>query len=78
MISEPRIPMPDRVAALAGASIPQHVLVAEAAAVRAAAYLVNSCPLPRTREEVLSGLARANKILAAFDPSLTVRPGGAS
>lgn len=75
------VPIPDRVAALIGSCIPPHILQAEFDA-ECAAREVRSFRGPRLcdedradREQVLSELARANKILAAHHPRLTVRPG---
>lgn len=79
---EPRlipVPIPDRVAILIGDCIPEHVLQAEIAA-ESAAYNVRLCRTPFTREAreyALADLARATKVLAAYDPRLIVRAGGA-
>ncbi|MFG2595061.1 hypothetical protein [Streptomyces sp. NPDC048462] len=77
------VPIPDRVAALIGSCIPQHVLEAEFDA-ECAAREVRRFRGPRLgmedqadREQALSELARANKLLAAHHPLLTVRPGSA-
>lgn len=77
------VPIPDRVAALIGSCIPQHVLEAEFDA-ECAAREVRRFRGPRLgiedqadREQALSELARANKFLAAHHPLLTVRPGKA-
>jgi hypothetical protein len=75
----PAVPVPDRVAILIGDCIPEHVLQAEIAAEQAA-YNVRLCRSPLTREAreyALADLARANKILGAYDPRLMVRTGGA-
>lgn len=75
------VPIPDRVAALIGSCIPPHILQAEFDA-DCAAREVRRFRGPRLcdedradREQALSELARANKILAAHHPRLTVRPG---
>lgn len=76
----PRVPMPDRVAERVGMQIPERVLEAERAAVEAAASLT-LCVGPQYREAVaynLQSLARANKVLAAYNPGLIVRFGGVS
>jgi len=74
------VPIPDAVAVLIGNAIPEHVLQAEIAA-ESAAYNVRLCRTPLTREAreyALGDLARANKVLGAYDPRLMVRAGGAS
>ncbi|MCX4790696.1 MULTISPECIES: hypothetical protein [unclassified Streptomyces] len=75
------VPIPDRVAALIGSCIPPYILETEFDA-ECAAREVRSFRGPRLcaedqadREQALSELARANKILAAHHPRLTVRPG---
>lgn len=73
------VPIPDAVAILIGDCIPENVLQAEIAAEQAA-HSVRLCRTPLTREAreyALAGLARANKVLAAYDPRLMVRDGGA-
>lgn len=74
------VPIPDRVAALIGACVPAHVLQAEFDA-DCAAREVRRFRGPTLgvedqadREQALSDLARANKVLAAHHPGLTVRP----
>ena len=76
------VPIPDRVAALIGSCIPPHILRAEVAA-DCAAREVRRFRGPglgiedqADREQALSDLARANKILSAHHPGLAVRPGG--
>jgi hypothetical protein len=62
-----------------GGCMPVHVLQAEIDA-ESAAYNVRLCRGPQyreAREDALSRLARANKVLAAYDPRLMVRAGGA-
>ncbi|TXS21421.1 hypothetical protein EAO71_27360 [Streptomyces sp. ms191] len=76
----PAVPVPDRVADLIGQQIPERVLQAEVEAVNQA-YNISLCRSPRyaeAREYALGDLARANKILAAFDPRFIVRAGGAA
>ncbi|MFF2407711.1 hypothetical protein [Streptomyces sp. NPDC058092] len=75
------VPIPDRVAALIGSCIPPHILQAEFDA-ECAAREVRSFRGPRLgiedqadREQALSELARANKVLSAHHPRLAVRPG---
>ncbi|WP_405997492.1 hypothetical protein [Streptomyces sp. NBC_00829] len=74
------VPIPDRVAALIGSCMPVHVLHAEIDA-ECAVREVNRFRTPlcnedrADREHALSTLAQANKILAAYDPRLTVKPG---
>ncbi|GGZ22681.1 hypothetical protein [Streptomyces nitrosporeus] len=76
------VPIPDRVAALIGSCTPPHVLRAEFEAVCAAREVRRFrgpllCVEDRAdREQALSDLARANKVLAAHHPALPVRPGG--
>ncbi|MBB6439898.1 hypothetical protein [Streptomyces candidus] len=58
--------------------VPDRILLAEKAA-SDAAYLVRLCGTPFTaeaREYQLAELARANKVLASFDPRLVVTAGG--
>lgn len=75
------VPIPDRVAALIGACMPAHVLQAEFDADCAAREIRRfRGPLlgiedQADREQALSELARANKVLAAHHPRLTIRPG---
>ncbi|MEV8456070.1 hypothetical protein AB0467_15705 [Streptomyces sp. NPDC052095] len=74
------VPIPDRVVALIGSCIPQHILQAEFEAACAAREVRGFrgpllCDEDRAdREQALSELARANKILAAHHPRLPVRP----
>ncbi|MCQ6551630.1 hypothetical protein NPS70_00205 [Streptomyces sp. C10-9-1] len=75
------VPIPDRVAVLIGSCMPAHVLNAEMEAVWAAREVGRFrgplCTEDRAdREHALAALARANKVLAAYNPGLTVRPGG--
>ncbi|MFI9628500.1 hypothetical protein [Streptomyces sp. NPDC052042] len=78
------VPIPDRVAALIGSRIPPHVVRAgldAACAVREVRRFRGPllCAEDRAdREQALSELARANKILAAHHPRLPVRPDSAS
>lgn len=74
------VPIPDRVAALIGSCIPPHILQAEFDA-DCAAREVRRFRGPRMgvedqadREQALSELARANKVLAAHHPHLAVLP----
>ncbi|MER7517846.1 hypothetical protein ABTZ91_15900 [Streptomyces sp. NPDC126499] len=72
------VPIPDRVAALIGSQIPEHILQAEVEATNQA-YCISLCRKPEyaeAREYALSELHRANKILAAHHPQLPVRPNG--
>ena len=74
------VPVPDAVAALIGSQMPKRVLQAEVEAVNQA-YAISLCRSPqyaKAREHAQSALARANKTLAAFDPRLIVRAGGAA
>ncbi|MFP1628813.1 hypothetical protein ACLB9X_27385 [Streptomyces sp. 5K101] len=73
------VPIPDRVAVMIGSCMPAHVLHAEIEAECAAREVYRFrgplCAEDRAdREQALSALARANKVLAAYDPRLTVRP----
>jgi hypothetical protein len=72
------VPIPDAVAILIGDCIPEHVLRAEVEAENQA-YNVRLCRGPqyrKAREYALADLARANKVLAAYDPRLMVKAGG--
>ncbi|MEU1278176.1 hypothetical protein [Streptomyces sp. NPDC005805] len=74
------VPIPDRVAVLIGSCMPPHVLnaeiEAECAAREVGRFRGPLCTEDRAdREYALSALARANKVLAAWNPGLTVRPG---
>ncbi|MEU9089591.1 hypothetical protein ACIOEW_08390 [Streptomyces sp. NPDC087901] len=75
------VPIPDRIAALIGSCIPARILEAEFDA-ECAAREVRRFRGPRLgiedqadREQALSELARANKVLSAHHPRLAVRPG---
>lgn len=73
------VPIPDRVAALIGSCMPVHILQAEidaeCAAREVSLFRGPLCTEDRVdRERALSVLARANKVLAAYDPRLTVGP----
>lgn len=75
------VPIPDRVAALIGSCMPERVLVAEMEADSAAREMgLLLSPLrgeqAADRERLLSEVARANKVLAAYNPRLMVLPGG--
>ena len=75
------VPMPDRVAAMIGATIPLHVLQAEVDAMFMAADVLRYRPLAfdedrADRETALGKLAGFNKILAAHHPKHPVRPNG--
>ncbi|MFC9247910.1 hypothetical protein ACFT7S_29010 [Streptomyces sp. NPDC057136] len=72
------VPIPDRVAVLIGSCTPPHILRAEFDAV-CAAREVRRFRGPRLgiedqadREQALSELARANKVLSAYHPRLAV------
>ncbi|MEU9360459.1 hypothetical protein AB0M10_27770 [Streptomyces sp. NPDC051840] len=76
------VPIPDRVAALIGSCTPAHILQAEFDA-DCAAREVRRFRGPRLdaedqadREQALSELARANKVLSAHHPHFVVRPYG--
>jgi hypothetical protein len=76
------VPIPDRVAALIGSCMPIHVLQAEIDAEFAAREVYQFrgplCAEDRTdREHALSALALANKVLAAYNPLLILKPGRA-
>lgn len=78
IIPQVPVPVPDAVAVLIGGQMPARVLQAEVAA-ESAAYSIRLCRTPFTaeaREFALADLARANKILAAWNPGLTVKAGG--
>lgn len=81
MIAFPKLvaETPDAVAVLIGRQMPPEVMAAEESAVDAA-ITVSRCRTQYTRkarEYALAELARANKVLAAYDPRLMVRAGGA-
>jgi hypothetical protein len=70
------VPIPDSVAVLIDSQMPAHVLRAECEAENQA-YNVGLCRGPQyreAREYALADLARANKVLAAYDPRLIVTP----
>lgn len=75
----PTVPMPDGVVGRIGEQIPAHVRDAEDAGVYAALSIterrkpLTAAELERARTEV----AVSNKILAAYNPGLIVRIGGA-
>lgn len=76
------VPIPDGVAALIGSCMPTHILQAEIDAECAAreVYRFRSpmCAADRAdREHALSALALANKVLAAYNPLLILKPGRA-
>ncbi|MEU0393877.1 hypothetical protein ABZ208_14040 [Streptomyces sp. NPDC006208] len=81
---EPRmvpVPIPDRVAVLIGGCMPAHVLQAEIEAEYAALEIGRFRPLSsdedrQDREDALARMARANKVLAAYNPRLIVKAGG--
>ncbi|MFG2328310.1 hypothetical protein ACGFMM_01655 [Streptomyces sp. NPDC048604] len=73
------VPIPDRVAALIGSTVPMPVLQAEFDAVSAVREVLRfRGPLcaedQQDREQALATLARANKVLAKYDPRLVVTP----
>lgn len=73
------VPIPDHVAAMIGSCMPVHILQAEidaeCAAREVSMFRGPLCAEDRAdREHALSTLARANKVLAAYDPRLMVRP----
>jgi hypothetical protein len=70
------VPVPDAVALLIARQMPPAVTDAETAAVDAA-ITVSRCRTQYTREAreyALADLARANKVLAAYNPGLIVTP----
>jgi hypothetical protein len=76
----PKVPLPDAVAVRIGAQIPERVLAAEQKAVNAV-YCFGLARGPRyeeARQYALADLAAANKVLAAYNPGLIVRSGGAA
>ncbi|WP_256107382.1 hypothetical protein [Streptomyces sp. ODS05-4] len=83
MIASPLVPVPipDRVAALIGSCMPVGILQAEFDA-ECAAREVRRFHAPlctedqADREHALAALARANKVLGAYNPRLLLRPGG--
>ena len=75
------VPISDRVAGQIGSCLPVHVLQAEDDAVSAAVDALRYRPLASNedradREDALSRLHRANKVLAKHHPKLPVRPNG--
>lgn len=73
------VPIPDAVAILIGSQLPAHVLQAEVDAEMAALEIGRFRPLAsaedrQDREHELSRMARANKVLAAWNPRLIVTP----
>ncbi|MEU8525310.1 hypothetical protein AB0C77_06855 [Streptomyces sp. NPDC048629] len=70
------VPVPDAVAVLIGSQIPERVLRAEVEATNQAfnVGLCRSSRFAEAREYALGDLARANKVLAAYDPRLVVTP----
>jgi hypothetical protein len=77
------VPIPDRIAALIGSCMPIHILQAEIDVECAAREVRNFRPLSYSedradRESALSRLAAANKLLAAYNPLLILKPGRAS
>jgi hypothetical protein len=80
------VPIPDRIAALIGSCMPIHILQAEIDVEFAAREVRRFRPSlgallddedRADRESALSRLAAANKILAAYNPLLILKPGGA-
>jgi hypothetical protein len=76
------VPIPDRVAALIGSCMPIDILQAEIDAECAVREVYRFrgplCAEDRAdREHALSALAMANKILAAYNPRLIIKPGRA-
>ncbi|WP_336321930.1 hypothetical protein [Streptomyces lavendofoliae] len=76
------VPIPDRVAALIGSCMPIGILQAEVDAECAAREVYRfRAPLcaedQADREHALAALARANKVLGAYNPGLLLRPGAA-
>ena len=77
----PKVPIPDRVAALIGSQLPAYVLQAEFDAVAAERHVLGFRPLAfdedrADREQALAALAKANKVLAKYHPQMPVRPNG--
>lgn len=84
----PTVPVPDRVAALIGSCMPLHILQAEID-VDAEAREFGRFRTPAgsaqfdsedrvDREQAMSRIAAANKVLAAYNPRLILRPVRAS
>lgn len=75
----PAVPIPDAVAVQVGSQIPARVLEAERQAERAV-YCFRLARGPRyeeARQYALAEIAAANKVLAADNPRLVARIGGA-
>ncbi|MEE1754017.1 hypothetical protein [Streptomyces sp. SP18CS02] len=77
------VPIPDRVAALIGSCMPIGVLQAEVDAECAARevrrFRVPMCAEDQAdREHALAVVARANKVLGAYNPGLVLRPGASA
>ncbi|MDI9887313.1 hypothetical protein QMZ92_23815 [Streptomyces sp. HNM0645] len=74
----PTVPMPGGVAGLIGSQIPAHVQDAEDEAVFAMLSIEQRRqPMaPEQLAEALATVARANKVLAAYNPGLIVKAGG--
>jgi hypothetical protein len=74
----PPVPMPGGVVGLIGSQIPQHVQEAEDEAVFAMLSIVQRRqPMtPERMAEALATVARANKVLGAYNPGLLVKAGG--
>lgn len=82
IIPQVPVPIPDSVASLIGNCMPIHILQAEVDAEMAKREALLFRPLASDddradREYALADLARANKVLAAYNPRLIVRHGGA-
>ena len=78
----PAVPVPDLVAFLIGDCMPRRVLDAELAAEMVAREIGRFRPLAcdedrADREQQLAVLALNNKILAAYNPGLVLKAGGA-
>lgn len=73
---ETGVPVPDRLADQIGRKLPIDILEAQTIA-QNSAYVLRLCRTPQTRrgrEAALADLARANKVLAAYNPGLIVTP----
>ncbi len=75
----PRVPVPDAVAVQIGSQLPARVLEAERKAASAAYSfgLARGARYEESRQWLLADIAAANKVLAAYNPRLVVRIGGA-
>jgi hypothetical protein len=78
-IDFPEVPMPDSVAAMIGGKLPIRILQAEMDAEVLAAEIRTLRPLTSVedradRQDRLADLARANKVLGAYNPGLIVTP----